>query len=396
MGDDNTNQRCDYCCHPIPLEPVTETVDGQEYVFCSVTCRDELVDRDQVLAKYHGARYARPGVDGFDQSLPQGLPRNSLVLLSGEAGTRLRAFGIELVWRTLRRDEPAVIVTYEEPPGAIVQQFLALEWNVLPYLERDQLHLIDCFTYRLDVRDRMFDRLNDWNRHLYQAAETATSTLRDPSDTGSLLNVLDNALESLEMSDEGAVMVDSLTELGTLLQPVQAYDLVKSLRAEVCKGRYVPVFACATRKGPEDVEFPHDLEYLVDGIVDLRLNPELVADTLIKQFRVRKLNGALAISEWRAYEYTETQGLVPFDPQAQIEKSRRKRAEVRQPFPDDDSIEAQETAGDDRDSNTTVEERRAADAASTDETRVDERPVGNSTGNTGEENSDCSVSEDEN
>lgn len=396
MGDDNTNQRCDYCRHPIPLEPVTETVDGQEYVFCSATCRDELVDGDRVLAEYHGSRYARPGVDGLDQSLPQGLPRNSLVLLSGEAGTRLRTLGIELVWRTLRRGEPAVIVTYEEPPGAIVQQFLALEWNVLPYLERDQLHLIDCFTYRLDDRERMFDRLNDWNRHLYHAAENATSTLQDPSDTRSLLNALDNVLESLGMSDEGAVLVDSLTELGTLLQPVQAYDLVKSLRAEVCKGRYVPVFACASRRGPENVEFPHDLEYLVDGIVDLRLNSELVVDTLIKQFRVRKLNGALAISEWRAYEYTETQGLVPFDPQAQIENSRRKRAEVRQPPPGGDSVEAQETAGDAGDPDATVEERRTADAASTDEARADERPVGNSTGDMGEENSGCSVSEDEN
>jgi KaiC/GvpD/RAD55 family RecA-like ATPase len=333
MTGDDAEDRCDFCRHPIPLDPVQVVVEregpGTETcTFCSKTCREAFLDHDHAFTETRADHFVRPGVNGLDASLPQGLPRNTFALLSGETGTRLRSLGIELVWRTLRRGEPAVVVTYEEPPGAIVQQFLALEWNVLPYLERDRLHLIDCFTPRLDDRARMFDRLNEWNTHLYHAAENATSTLRDPTDTGSLLNTLDNVLERLDMSDRGVVFIDSLTELGTLLQPVRAYDLAKSLRAEVCKGRYVPVFACATRTGRDEAEFPHDLEYLADCVVDLRLNPELVEDTLIKQFRVRKLNAALAISEWRAYEYTETQGLVPFDPAEEIEKSRREREDA--------------------------------------------------------------------
>jgi KaiC/GvpD/RAD55 family RecA-like ATPase len=270
--------------------------------------------------------------------------------MSGEAGTRDRAVQAELVWRTLQRGEPAVIVSMQEPPGSVVQQFLTLEWNVLPYLEKGQLHIVDAFTYRVSDRDRMFDRMDEWNKHLYDVARDATTTVRDPSDLGELHNKVDNALKERHMVDDGLVLIDSLTELGTLVQPVRAYNFVKDLRADVCKGRFVPVFAGATLSGARD-EFPHDLEYVVDGIVEMRLNQELVADTLIKQARIRKLNGVLVIPEWHNYEYTSGTGMVLFDPEEEQEKTRKRReeqakaeAEAAAEDAEDETEEGEETA----------------------------------------------------
>jgi KaiC/GvpD/RAD55 family RecA-like ATPase len=347
---------CDFCRMPIPTDPVhacveagptgetaagsdgeessaaaegstgdtDEDTDCEDYVFCSEACRDALEDAEFAFTEYHGHRRVRPGVSAFDASLPQGFPRNAFVLMSGEAGTRDRAVGAELVWRTLQRGEPVVIVSLQEPPSSVVQQFLTLEWNVLPYLERGQLHIVDAFTYRVEDRDRMFDRMDEWNKHLHDVARDATTTVRDPSDLGELHNKVDNAMKEREMVDDGLVLVDSLTELGTLVQPVQAYNFVKDLRADVCKGRFVPVFAGATLSGARD-EFPHDLEYVVDGIVEMRLNQEIIADTLIKQARIRKLNGVLVIPEWHAYEYTSGTGMVLFDPEEEQEKTRKRR-----------------------------------------------------------------------
>lgn len=318
---------CDFCRMPLPESPVAATVDGEDYVFCSESCRDAMADADYVFTQYHGHRRVRAEVSAFDSSLPQGFPRNAFVLVSGEPGTRDRAVGAELIWRTLQRGDPAVVVSFQEPPGSVVQQFLTLEWNVLPYLESGRLHIVDCFTYRLSDRDRMFDRMDEWNSHLYDVATDATTTIRDPSDLGEVRNKLDNALEARNMVDEGLVLIDSLTELGTLVQPVQAYDFVKDLRADVCKGRFVPIFAGATIAGGGE-EFPHDLGYVVDGIVEMRLNEEIIPDTLIKQARIRKLNGVLVIPEWHAYEYTSGLGMVTFDPQEERAKSRRKRREA--------------------------------------------------------------------
>ncbi|WP_233274692.1 hypothetical protein [Haladaptatus cibarius] len=164
----------------------------------------------------------------------------------------------------------------------MVEQFLSLEWNVLPYLETGQLHIIDCFTYRVSDRKRMFARMDDWNQFLHRVTSSATTTVRDPSDTSELQNKLDNCLESLSMSDSGIVVIDSLTEFGTLVQPVQAYDFVKDVRADVCKGRFVPVFAGATFAGEGDV-FPYNMAYVMDGLIDLQLNGSVIEDVLVKR-----------------------------------------------------------------------------------------------------------------
>ena len=326
-GESHADERCAFCAQPIPAETVETSHGGETFTCCSNACRDALERNEFTEAPGGGHRRVRPGVAALDSSLPQGFPRNAFVLMAGEAGTRDRAVHAELVWRALQRGEPAVVVSFQEPPGSVVQQFLTLEWNVLPYLESGRLHIVDCFTYRLSDRDRMFDRMDEWNSHLYDVATDATTTIRDPSDLGEVRNKLDNALEARNMVDEGLVLIDSLTELGTLVQPVQAYDFVKDVRADVSKGRFVPIFAGATIAGGGE-EFPHDLGYVVDGIVEMRLNEEIIPDTLIKQARIRKLNGVLVIPEWHAYEYTSGLGMVTFDPQEERAKSRRKRREA--------------------------------------------------------------------
>jgi len=327
MGSaDETIDRCDYCRLPIPRRTVTVDHDGQEYKFCSESCRDAQADHDQVFTEYHGFRRFQPGVSALDASLPQGIPRNSFVMLTDLAGTRNEAVHAELVWRALQRGEQVIVMTFLEPPVSFIQTFVTLEWNILPYLEENLLHIVDCFTYRVSDRDRMFDRMNSWNRHLSAVAADACTHVRDPSEIGELESRLDSALEAHDMQDEGIVVIDSLTEFGTHVQPIQAYNFVKDVRADVCKGRFVPIFAGATVTSEENT-FPHDLEYMVDGIIEMRINPEIVEDALVKQIRVRKMSGVLTYPEWSVYEYTSGQGIVTFDPIEEMKESRRARGE---------------------------------------------------------------------
>ncbi|MEF8782912.1 MAG: ATPase domain-containing protein [Haloarculaceae archaeon] len=316
--DSEAIRRCDYCRLPIPSQSMTLDHDGDTYEFCSTPCRDALETADRVFTEYHGFRRLDTGVSALDSSLPQGVPRNSLVLLTDLAGTRTEAIQAELVWRALQRGEPVVYMSFLEPPVSVVQEFVTLEWNVLPSLEEDDLRIVDCFTYRVDDRDRMHERMNAWNTHLRKVAEGATTTVRDPTDVGQIQNRLDRALEAVGAHDRGLVVIDSLTELGSLVQPVQAYNFLKDVRADVCKGRFVPVFAGATVTG-EGEAFPHDLGYMVDGIVEMRLNDDMVEGALIKQLRVRKMSGVLTFPEWQVYEYTAGEGIVTFDPIAEME-----------------------------------------------------------------------------
>lgn len=325
--------RCDYCRLPIPDTPLVADHRGVDYHFCSTVCRDALESRESVFTTYHGYRQIRPGVAAMDASLPEGVPRNSFVLLSGQSGTRDEAVQAELVWRRLQAGEPVVVVSFLETPTSIAQSFASFDWNVIPYLESKQLRILDCFSYRLESTDRIYDRMNIWNRHLHDAAQVATTAVRDATDVMNVENRLDGCLEAAGMEDDGMVVIDSLTELGSLVQPVKAYDFVKGLRADVPKGRSVPVFAGATVMS-EEREFPHDLGYMVDGVVDLRLNGDLVDNALLKQLRIRKMSGVLTIPRWHTYEYTAGDGMIVFDPEEEIEKSSE-RAEGSDDSQDD-------------------------------------------------------------
>jgi len=325
-AEDPDTRRCDFCRLPITDAPVTGTRAGTEYTFCCTACRDAMARSDRVYTQYHDFKRVTPGLAAFDVGLPQGLSRNSFVLLTAQAGTRQREIQTELVWRTLQRGEPAVVVTFTEPPVSIIGDFLSLDWNVFPALERGDLHVIDCFTYRLEDRERFEERLSAWNRHVHQVATDATIPVQDPSDLAHVLSSIDGCLEACDMVETGVVVLDSLTEVGTLVQTLRAYDFVKDLRAEVAKGRFVPVFAGATRSGEEN--FPHDLDYVADGVIDLQLADDLVEDTLIRRARIRKMSDVLAISEWTAYEYTSGDGMVAFDPLQEIEKAEAARADA--------------------------------------------------------------------
>jgi KaiC/GvpD/RAD55 family RecA-like ATPase len=317
--------RCDYCRLPCPGETVPLEADGMTYDFCSDACREAVRDGDKVFTEYHGHRRISTGVSALDVSLPEGIPRNSLVMLTDLAGTRTEAMQAELVWRALQRNEPVVYVSFLEPPVSVVQEFISLSWNVLPSLEQGDFKILDCFTYRVDDRERMYRRMNDWNAHIWDIAEDATVTVRDPTGMGQLQNRLDKALESVGAQDQGLIVIDSLTELGSLVQPVQAYNFLKDVRADVCKGRFVPIFAGATVTGDGE-KFPHDLGYMVDGMVEMRLNEDIVEDALVKQLRVRKMSGVLTYPQWQVYEFTAGKGLVTFDPREQLADAESEEA----------------------------------------------------------------------
>jgi KaiC/GvpD/RAD55 family RecA-like ATPase len=318
MGEETEERRrCDFCRQPIPGESVERSIDGATYRFCSTICGDAQADSDRVFTRYHGHRRFAPGVAALDETLPQGCPRNSFCLLSGQAGTRGSAIIAELCWRALERGEPAVYVTFREPPSAVVERFVTMDWNVLPALEDGQFRVVDCFTHLQDGTEQVARKTSPWIAHVADAVEPVTNVVRDPSDVSEILHKIDSCLSENDAVESGIVVIDSLTEFGTLVQPVQAYRFVKRLRASIPKGRFVPVFANATVTSDTDT-FPHDLSYVADGVIDLQLDDTIIEDTLFKRIRVRKLDDVLVYPDWTTFEYTSGIGMLTFDPQEQL------------------------------------------------------------------------------
>lgn len=297
---------CDHCHYPIPGDP-EETDDGR---YCSVACRDAAAD-NSTLPDPNAYKRVVTGVEPIDSLVPNGVPADSFLLLSGDEGTRRAELGTELAWRALERGEPAVVVSLANPPTATLERFYQNGWNVLPALENDRLRIIDCYTHRLDDRDAFLEQRNEWTAFVGDAAEDAIVEVRDPSDRRELIHSLTGALDDLEMTETGLVTIDSLDELESVFRDRQIHEFVEDIRATVCKARFVPIVAAASTAGEDD--YP-EAEYVFDGIIDLRLTDRLVPDARLKQLGIRKLIGVQYLPQWVTYEHEPARGLFAFGP----------------------------------------------------------------------------------
>lgn len=295
---------CDYCTLPV-------TVDAAENTdFCSTACEKAFEQRGSALPEFSESVFFQTGIEPIDSALPQGLPRDSFIVISGEPGTRRKTILVELAWRRLTEGEPVILIAASDPPLMLLEQFLSIRWNIIPYLEAGQLKVIDCYSHQ---RNEQGHSSNIWTQHLRDILEPHIRVVHDPSQSEQFIRHLSETAQTLQMDDEGAIIIDSLTEVGSLMRDVNAYNLIKSLRADYCKGRDIPIFAGATYTGSPD-EFPFEMEYLFDGIIDIAFNPQYIQGLLLKEFTIRKMRGVMAIRESKPFEYLDQNGMMLVKP----------------------------------------------------------------------------------
>lgn len=244
-------------------------------------------------------RLVTTGIEPLDKVLPKGIPRNSMMILAGELGTGKSVLMTELLQSLLKRKEPCIYVNFEGPPIAVQQDVEAFGWDLSPSLESGQLRFLDCFSFRMEPKQ----------------AETNVHTVRDPRDLHSVTTALFNMMEEMNMVGRGAVFVDSLTEMFTLVQEERPLvfhmlDGVKSWRAKGPKEKLVPFFCSHHTPLRAYAELDDLLFYVVDAILDVRFNPGFAdRGLLVKQFRIRKMKGAPHETYWVTFSVT-SKGVV--------------------------------------------------------------------------------------
>ncbi|MFC6716829.1 RAD55 family ATPase [Natrialbaceae archaeon GCM10025810] len=317
--DAPTGQRflCDYCGYPIPND--VKEPEEDEGKFCSEACL-EAGEEGESMPEPEAYKRVVTGVEPLDSLVRNGLPTDAFVLLSGEEGTRREELLAELAWRALERGEPAVVVSYTNPPTATLERFFENGWNVLPALENDRLRVLDCFTSRLDDPDAYGEAENEWKEFVGEAAGDALVNVDDSTDPGTVVSELEDALEDLEMTETGIVTIDSVDALETELEEGSLREFATTVRARVCKARYVPIvggamaFADERGRGIEPRSAIGRRPFEVDGIVDLRLADHLAPETRLRQMSVRKLVGAQFSPQWTTYDHAPGRGLYTFEP----------------------------------------------------------------------------------
>src|SRR5438093_10979136 len=127
--------------------------------------------------------------------------------------------------------EPCIYMHFERPPIALNKDMESFGWDIDRYLDSGQLRFLDCFSFRMEPTE----------------TPTYSHLVKDPKDLHSVTSALFTMMEEMKMMGRGAVFVDSLTEMFTLVQEERplvfhSLDDVKSWRVKVHKVRLVPFF----------------------------------------------------------------------------------------------------------------------------------------------------------
>ncbi len=234
------------------------------------------------------SKFITSGIEPVDKILPKGFPRNTMTILAGELGTGKSVLLGQLLYSILKKPEPCIFVNFEGPPIALEQDMESFGWEITHMLKSGQLQFLDCFSFRMEPTE----------------TPHYVHFVKDPKDLRSVTAALFTMMEEMRMLGQGAVFVDSLTEMFTLVQEERPLlfhmlDGVKSWRAKGPKERLVPFFCSHHTPLRAYADLDDLLFYVVDGIIDVRFSPGFAdRGLLVKQFRVRKMKGAPHETFW--------------------------------------------------------------------------------------------------
>ena len=101
------------------------------------------------------------GISDLDSLIEGGFTAGKSYLITGEAGLGKSIFCIQFVLRGLLDGEKAVYVAVDETPTDIMEEAACLGWDLLPYVENNQLLILDAspfFSTRMGLgKDKEID-----------------------------------------------------------------------------------------------------------------------------------------------------------------------------------------------------------------------------------------------
>lgn len=248
------------------------------------------------------SRMFKFGVEPLDLLLPDGVMRSSMIGIFGETGTGKSVLLNDIAYKALKRGEKVLMILLEDTPTSKLMQFSSLGFNVAEYVRRGDLEFLDCFSFRL--RERGIEL-----REVMEGLDGARGiiSIEDPRNLDTTWDQIER--DAGDMREEGMILIDSLTELLTILpDPTQLLDLMKVMKAVISK-YYMVTVVYTFHLGLFD-DFRYVLEVTSDGVIDLRFDPDLVKEMLIKQMRVRRMSGARHRKDWVTFDVEPGKGLV--------------------------------------------------------------------------------------
>ncbi|QDX40747.1 KaiC domain-containing protein [Salarchaeum sp. JOR-1] len=212
------------------------------------------------------------GIEGLDNMVQGGVPKRSLIVAIGSAGTGKTTFGLQFLNHALKNDERAVFITLEETEERIVDSANERGWSFAEHIANGDLAIID-----LDPIE-MANSLTSIRNELPRLVE----------DFGATRLVLDSVSLLEMMYDDQAT------------RRTEIYDFTKALKN-------AGVTTMLTSEAAENNPYASRhgiIEYLTDAVFLLRyIRPDDFRETRLA-VEIQKIRDANHSRETKPYEIT--------------------------------------------------------------------------------------------
>ena len=97
-----------------------------------------------MINERRGIEKIETGIEGFDMISEGGLPKGRTTLIAGTSGSAKTVFAVQFLSEgILKKDEPGVFVTFEEPPEDIRKNVISLGWDVAKWEQEGKWAFVD-------------------------------------------------------------------------------------------------------------------------------------------------------------------------------------------------------------------------------------------------------------
>jgi len=227
----------------------------------------------------------KTGIPGFDEILGGGIPKRSVVLLSGGPGTGKSILSMQFLWNGLQVGEPGIYVTLEEHPVQVRVNMKNFGWDIRQYEHEGKFAIVDAFTAGIG-----------------ESARREKYVVKDPDSVDELVDVLRMAIRETSAQ---RVAIDSVSTL-YLTKPSVARAVVLQLK-RVLSGMGTTSILVSQVSVTERGFGGPGVEHAADGIV--RLDLDEVEGELVRSIVVWKMRGTSHSMKRHVFEITD-KGIV--------------------------------------------------------------------------------------
>ncbi len=139
------------------------------------------------------------GCDELDKLTRGGLPKPSVTLVSGSAGTAKTTFLLQFIWEGLQKKENGLFITLEETPDEIRKDALQYGWNFEKFEKAGECSIEFFDPFELgDISSRLKDLIivNDYKRVVIDSTSLFGMYINDPYKVRKKLYKLVQALKA--------------------------------------------------------------------------------------------------------------------------------------------------------------------------------------------------------